>query len=82
MLRNGQYDRFVVLFESLQLRTLAALSRSPSPECWNPEGRIHQLDSSVWKVLTANLTRRLGGWKLWFHAWGDVLLKPVRAKRG
>lgn len=92
MIRRRRFDLFMVMFDSIQLNLLAALSGARRRECWTQDHCIVRLPRSVpgvlWRVLLGHLRGRLVFLPIWLMLWwttrpDDDLRKSGRgARRG
>jgi hypothetical protein len=78
MLRGGRYDMFVVLFPSVKLRMLAALSGARVTYCYGPDGRFLPLRFSPFRLLKEWLARRVLGYVTYTRIWFIVHFQHVR----
>lgn len=79
-LRAGHYDRFIILFETLKLRGLAALSGAAICECWTAYGIIKPVDTSLPKALLGHFARILHGRLLYLRIWCSTHLCRARTR--
>lgn len=78
-IRGEQFHLFVVLFDSVQLRCLAALAGAPNRLCCLPQGKLVPLGRSVAGVAVGEVLRRAWGGAVYATLWLLVRLLPVRA---
>ena len=79
-IRSERFHTFVVLFDSLQLRCLAALAGVPDRLCCLPQGKLIPLGRSVVGVLVGEVLHRTWGRAAYAVLWLLVRLLPVRIK--
>ena len=79
-IQGGRFDRFIVLFETLKLRGLAALSGAPVCECWMAYGRVKSIDTSLGDTLAGHANRAARGRWLFLRLWFLVHFTWVRGK--
>ena len=79
-IRRQRFHTFVVLFDSLQLRSLAALAGTPDRLCCLPQGKLIPLGRSVVGVVVGELLHRAWGRAAYVALWLLVRLLPVRIK--
>lgn len=81
VLRAGNYDRFVVMFDSVLLNALAMLSGARHPECWNAESRILPMPRTplglVYRVLLRNPVCHARYAWVWLRTRQRVLQGPL-----
>lgn len=77
-LRAQRYDAFAVLFDSPQLRLLAALSGAP--QCWlaTGDGRLTALPINPLLVLAEETIRGIAGRLTYLRVWISVHFFPAR----
>jgi hypothetical protein len=78
-LRKGNYYRFIVIFDSVKLRILAAMSHAPACCCWALHGRVIPLETNVPHVLWDIARQIPRGWFRYLRVWLNVYL--VRATK-
>jgi hypothetical protein len=69
LVRSGSYDRLVVVYPTLAMRTLAALTRVPRSECWYVDNRIHTFEAGVvrtWATFAARFAADVLAFSLLF----------------
>ena len=71
-LRAADYDRFIVIFDSVKLRILAAMSHARACCCWALHGRIIPLETNVPHVLWDIARQIPGGWYRYLNVWFNV----------
>ncbi len=76
-IRGIRCDRFIVLFKSEQLRTLASLSGAAYCECWGVDSCIHRLAASPQGYIVEAIFRRAMGIKRCVTLWIRVRVFPV-----
>ena len=78
-LRNQKYDAFCVLFDSPQLRLLAALAGAP--QCWlaTGDGRLTALPANPVRVLAGETLRGIAGRLTYLRVW--ISIHFFRARR-
>jgi len=64
-LRRERFERFIVLFDSLQLGLLGGIIGAQTVECWDDAKVIHRLPRTVPGVLVRLLGRRIWGLTRW-----------------
>lgn len=79
-IRRERFHAFVVMFDSVQLRCLAALAGVPNRLCCLPQGKLIPLGRSVVGVVVGEALRRAWGGVVYATLWLLVRLLPVRAK--
>lgn len=79
-IRNDRFDRFVILYETLKLRGLAAFSAAPVCECWTAYGRIKPVSSSPMSTLSGHIARTFSGRIRFLRIWWCVHFNRVRTK--
>ena len=77
-LRQSRYDLFAVMFDSNQLRLLAALSGAPRCVHGTMGGRLAPLGRSVTRALAGMALRNLWGRMVYATVWLAVHCLPVR----
>lgn len=77
-IRAERPDVFVVLFDSTQLRLLAALSGAPRPVLSPVKGELGPLVDPVARVLARAVLRRVWGLVVFAVVWLAVRVLPVR----
>lgn len=80
-IRGGKYDVFAVLFDSLQLNILSALSGAGDRICCPPEGRLVPMRSTIPGILARETLRRALGNAVYAGIWLVVRLMPVRGHK-
>lgn len=58
-LRDGRYDRYIIVFETLQQRLLAVFSGAKRREAWCWDNRIRTIDHRVTRLLWREVTGRV-----------------------
>ncbi|MBN2311477.1 MAG: hypothetical protein JXR94_21045 [Candidatus Hydrogenedentes bacterium] len=76
-IRAARFDRFVVLFPSVQLRMLGALSGARACVCLSPRGNLRALERSAVWVLAKAACAAIGGRLAYAALWLAVRLLPV-----
>lgn len=77
-LRKERFDRFVVVFDSPQLRILAALTGARKCECWDPDSQIIPLHRHLSAELAAVVLRKACGIAAALALYATVYLAPTR----
>jgi len=79
-IRAQNYDLFVVMFDSTQLRLFSTLTGASCRACCLPEGRLVALRSNLLGVLISEGARRMWGYTVYAVIWLIVRLFPVRTR--
>ena len=77
-LRAKRFDRFLILFPSPRLQTLAALSGAKECLWLNPRGKPIAVPRSLAMVLLRTLAATIFGRLLYAALWATIRLLPVR----
>lgn len=77
-IRAGQYDLFVVMFDSPQLMLLSALSGCPERACVDRAGRYLPISGSFIGILSRLVASNLWGRAFFAYLWAIVRIFPVR----
>lgn len=81
-IRTARYARFAVMFDSPQLRILAALSGAPERVCIVASGRCVPLRSSLTRTVVNLALRNLWGRIAYAGIWLAIHLLPVKRRAG
>lgn len=77
-IRAGNYDLFAVLFDSMQLNILSALSGARERICCPPQGGLAAMRSTIPGIVAVEALRRTLGNVVYAGIWLVVHLMPVR----
>ena len=78
-LRRGNYDHFVVIFESVKLQLLAAMSGAKKSSCWALHGRVVPLETNVLKVAWSFVWRMPACWGRILRVWFSVYIRRANS---
>lgn len=78
LLRRGNYDLFVVMFDSPKLRVLAALSGARTRQHFTIDGRMLPLRLALLRQFFGSLQRNVRGRLLYAYLHYVVYTKPVQ----
>ncbi len=81
-IRAGKYDHFVVMFDSLKLRLLAAGSGAASRFCHSVDGRIIPLSRNPLPALLRACARSVRGHIVYAYIRWVVYHRPVEKSQG
>jgi len=81
MVKDQNYDLFIVLYTSIRHRLIAGASHAKRCECWSIDGRTLPLHNSVLPALWAATTIYLWGQWSYLRIWLNVYLRSVRPRR-
>lgn len=76
-LRALRFDRFVVMFPTLQLRVFAALSGAPACECWARDNVIYPIPPSPARVVFEHCTKGVFRRMDYLRMWCKVRIRRV-----
>lgn len=76
-LRAENFDAFVVLFDSPQLRILASLVNAPESWYCAPHGHLTKINGTPLGVALTEIARRARGWTLYARIWLHVHLRKI-----
>ncbi len=74
-INDAKLDKFVVLFDSPQLKLLAALVEARKVYYCAPHGYVRRLDRSAARVVAAEMAIRARGWLR--YAWLSILVRAT-----
>lgn len=79
--RSRRFVAFVVMFDSVQLKTLIALSGARTRLCCMPQGRVVELRAPIPLILLQEIARRAVGATVYFVVAAAVRLTRVGGPR-
>ncbi len=77
-LRRERYDVLVVLFDSLKLQLIAAMSGAGERCCHHLDNRYEPLRLSLFGAIAAGLVRHVRGRLRYMRIWWHVYRHPIR----